>query len=279
MLLCVALHAPGIIMLFEFELLPIEAITPWGTPPDLSLHWFGLTYGFYRLKIGDQYLLNYSNEIVEYWKHKYPNAKFSDRPTWADYQVVRLWEDVLDMLPYILEPLPKKLAAVLEKGDDQIAKWKDRLYARHRNPDAVSEATDWISQRCLNTWYLTAGPSIRFWSADRDVYIKWDNRACVIDGVPVWSAQHGMYHLPADEFLREVHSFHERLMNAMEERVATVLENGKNSAVQIDLAKLTKEQEERKQGLNQALARPRSKLEIEAALKMLSRNTRRVQRG
>lgn len=259
-------------MLFEFELRPIEAIPPWGTPSNLSLSWFGLTDGFYRLKMGDQYLLNYTNEIIGHWKHQYPELNFLPKPTWVDYQVVRLWEDILDMLPYILEPLPNELIAILEKNDSDTEKWKDKLASCLKNEDAFWNATAWIDQRHLDSAYLSHGAYIRMWMANDEVCIKWDNKACVVEGIPVWSAQQGICRMPAAIFLQEVHSFHERLMNAMEERIATILENKGINSVYIDLKHLSEEQEDRKQWLGNALAKPRSGQELEAALKILSVN-------
>ena len=40
--------------LIEFELTPVAEIEPWGCAPDLSLHWFGLSYGSYHLEAGGE---------------------------------------------------------------------------------------------------------------------------------------------------------------------------------------------------------------------------------
>jgi hypothetical protein len=50
-------------MLFDFNLCPLEEVQPWGKSPDLRLSWFGFTEGFYRLQVGSEFLLNYSDEI------------------------------------------------------------------------------------------------------------------------------------------------------------------------------------------------------------------------
>jgi hypothetical protein len=256
--------------LFEFELLPVDEIIPWGTAPDLSLHWFGLTDGFYRLKVGDEYLLNYTNEVVGHWKQKHPDWNFGNKSTWIDYQVVRLWEDVLDILPYVLEPLPQRFVAVIDKGVSDLKRWEVEIASQLQNYDAVWEATSWIGQRSLDTMYLNPGASIKLWSADDIVYIKWDNVARVNDGIPVWSARRGVHRMRAADFLQEVHSFHDRLMQAMEARVAEIISNWRNPSIHIDLKHLAQEQKDRKTWLDRALAKPRSSPELETAIKLLS---------
>ena len=259
-------------MLFEFELQPIEAVTPWGTPPDATLHWFGLTDGFYRLKVGDQYLLNYTDDIIDHWKQKYPVLNAKSKQTWIDYQVVRLWEDILQMLPHSLEPLPRELGAFLEKSDSYIRSWEDEIWDSDRNDEVFRDAMAWIGQRYLDSGHLNPAPSIKIWTENDEVSIKWDNRDCVIEGIPVWSAQQGIYRMPVGAFLQEVHSFHERLMGEMEERVAAILARKGIDSVDIDLKQLANEQEDRKKWLDNALSRQCSSHEIETALRILSEN-------
>lgn len=75
--------------IFNFELRPVHAITPWGgESPTLS--WFGLSDGWYWLELGGQ-------EIFR------ARAVEPGEPPYADYQVVRLWEDVLELFPAVLE--------------------------------------------------------------------------------------------------------------------------------------------------------------------------------
>jgi len=68
---------------FLFELRPIEAVEPWGAIGDRSLHWFGLTDGWQCLDTTAGRLLEYAAP-----------ARLSGA-TWMEYQVVRLFEDLL----------------------------------------------------------------------------------------------------------------------------------------------------------------------------------------
>ena len=56
-------------MLFNFRLKNTEDIAPWSTPSKgdaLSLHWFGLTDGWFWIDIGGQQLFRYSQQILDH---------------------------------------------------------------------------------------------------------------------------------------------------------------------------------------------------------------------
>ncbi len=94
----------------EFTLDPINEIAPWGNEQrGDSLSWFGFTQGKYRLKVGNDLLLNYADEAMKAFKKKYP-ALYPG--PWVDYYVVRLWEDLLELLPHILQRVPDALHPV-----------------------------------------------------------------------------------------------------------------------------------------------------------------------
>jgi len=61
--------------LFNFDLTKLEEITPWGTPPDEYLSWFGLTDGVYYLDVNGRQLFRYSEETVKHWREKHPNLR------------------------------------------------------------------------------------------------------------------------------------------------------------------------------------------------------------
>jgi hypothetical protein len=82
-------------MLFEFILRPLNKVAPWGNAPDLSLSWFGLTDGDYRINVGSEHLFAYSEGIKRHFSTKDPNF----RGDYVNYHVVRLWEDICEILP------------------------------------------------------------------------------------------------------------------------------------------------------------------------------------
>lgn len=229
--------------LFNFALTPLAEVMPWGEPGAPSLHWFGLTRGQYWIAAGQDLLLEYSAEEI---------AR-SGLPRFCDYYIVRLHEDLLDMLPSILEPVPGDLAPWLQRAE------RDALYAWEPEDEEAWDKRDlalsWISGRTLDLGYLSPAADIRLWSDLTSVYIAWDNRGFSSGEAPAWSAQAGSIALQRPMFEVQVHSFHARLMQEMAERVEAVVGGALDPAIAIDLDQLAREQEQRGRALEAALAR------------------------
>jgi hypothetical protein len=246
-------------MLFDFCLRSLEEVQPWGKAPDLSLSWFGLTEGFYRLQVGSEFLLNYSDEFINYWASRSSNGYSG---SFIDYYVVRLWEDILDMLPDVLKPLPPELSSFFE--DDSIAwcrwerdasTWLDNQSDEDRAIGMFELAVLWQHTRRLDAAYLQNAPRIWIWSTDRNVIVSWDNTEIALEGIPVWSAERGHYAIERSEFLDEVHAFNNRLISEMAERVESVCAHWYRTEIFVDTQHLRYEQQDRETWLNQALKR------------------------
>jgi hypothetical protein len=303
-------------MLFHFQLRALADITPWGyrdtdpqadrqsstqavgqrpqpqivsrfadsyEQPDVYfLHWFGLTDGWYWLQMNENdEFFRYSTDLLAHWEKNYP-----EDPTllpYADYYVVRLWEDILELLPLILEPLPPKLAHMLET-EEQVSRWRERIKQwekvfgiedegeeEDREEDEEEEeideemwetylqATMWWHERLLDTGYLTASPHLWFWNDGHSIHGFWDNSQLYIENIPAWSAQRGQSQLIYAQFLDEVTSFHTRLFSAMEERIQEAKRSWPRPDVALDFDELEKEQQVRSQWLAQALERAASR--------------------
>lgn len=230
--------------LFNFELAPLAEVRPWGEPDTPSLHWFGLTQGQYWIAAGQDLLLEYSVEEIA----------ASGLPRFCDYYVVRLHEDLLDMLPSILEPVPMDLAPWLQRSK------RDALFAWEPDTDEDWDTRDlalsWIGLRTLDLGYLSPAADIRFWSDGRSVHIAWDNRGYRIGEKPAWSAGAGHFALPLPMFEAQVRSFHARLMREMTLRVEAVLGGALDPAIAMDLVQLDREHEVRLGALAAALDCP-----------------------
>lgn len=230
--------------LFNFTLAPLVQVMPWGEPGTPSLHWFGLTQGQYWIAAGHDLLLEYSSQEI----------KGSGLPRFCEYYVVRLHEDLLDMLPSIMEPVPEALAPWLQRAK------RDALYAWEPEAEAAWEMRDlalsWISGRTLDLGYLSAAADIRLWSDPASVYIAWDNRGILSGEALVWSAQAGSFAIPRPMFEAQVRSFHARLIDEMAERVEAVLGGALDPALAIDHKQLLREQEQRGRALEAALEHP-----------------------
>lgn len=228
-------------MLFNFNLTPVENVQPWGEPSNLVLHWFGLTDGQYWMEAGRDSLFEYSEHARQHL----------GTTQYCDYQVVRLYEDVLEMVPFILEPVPPPLVPYIS-GDSGRA-WKTKLDTILENLDdgpdltrlwdATTASISWTWSREMTTNYLTPSTDISIWSDESQVHIEWDNRNKMEEGVHAWSAILGTFSLPRAQFIVEIQSFHSRLMEQMSERVKSVAAGALNPDISVDLPGLRREHE------------------------------------
>jgi hypothetical protein len=237
-------------VLINFTLAPIEEIVPWGEPGNYRLHWFGLTYGEYWIEAGEAALFEYSEQ-----------ARTADTKRYCEYQVVRLYEDLVGMLPCILEPVPKPLVPHIRV--ESAKAWQNTYDAwRHRNEDVGTDyfceiadaAITWSQERHLDNAYLSPSANIAIWSDQEHVHIEWDNRGRLFDGKPAWAAVLGSYQMPRGKFIEEMKSFHDRLMDQMAARVDQVVAGCLPSEIQIDLPGLVREHEQRTRSLDSALS-------------------------
>lgn len=219
--------------LFDFRLRPLDEIQPWGAPDDPNLHWFALSDGCYWLNVGGQRLLEYSEQL---------QAEFGF-PRYCDYQVVRLHEDMLGMLPEVLAPVPPELREFAERGREYLDAWASPPESgADADWDRLDHALTWLGRRTLDSLYLSPGAHIWMWSDERDVHIQWDNRGIHAHGVPAWSAGCGSFSLSRVDFVDEVKGFHTRFMLQMAERVRFLLATGAPPGIRIDLDGLERQQ-------------------------------------
>jgi hypothetical protein len=172
------------------------------------MHWFGLTDGRYWIDTGDREIFRTANG--EY----------------VDYYVVRLWEDVLEILPHVLEPLPSPL---LERIRD-LPHWLEFCVAVEKwlSTDCDSEeedetswdlaylATGWFGNRRLDTGYLKNPPHVWFWREGEEILLSWKCFPPRSGEGIAWSAGDGQIRVSIERFITEVLSFHEALMKEMD---------------------------------------------------------------
>ncbi|MEO6889572.1 MAG: DUF5984 family protein [Ktedonobacteraceae bacterium] len=226
-------------MLFNFQLRALSEVTPWVYQGQFYLNWFGLTEGWYWLQVNENdEIFRYSPELLAYWQ-----AEDLGEPRflpYADYYVVRFWEDLLEILPRILEPLPPRLAQMLET-EDQVNQWQERVRqwenlfeaneeeeeeeteeeekAGREMWDTYMRASSWWYDRKLSASPLIAGLGLWFWNNGLYIYACWDNRQQCINNIPAWSAQKGQIQLTCAQFLDEVQAFHACLFAEMANRI------------------------------------------------------------
>jgi hypothetical protein len=240
--------------LFQFELRPLDQIQPWGEPEDPNLHWFGLTDGQYWIQAGDYRLFEYSSAA----------QGRSSVPSFCDYQVVRLYEDVIDIAPYALEPVPEELQRYIaldeaKPWNHHWTKWCESMDASGASEDSMNlldEAGPWMGCRTLDSAYLAPSANIVVWSNQASVHIQWDNRNKLLHGCQAWSAQFGSWQLPRAEFMDEIRSFHDRLMDQMARRVSQVVAGALPRHIRVDPEGLRREQHSRSRSIERNLGQP-----------------------
>ncbi len=241
-------------MIFEFQLIPIENVQPWGEPPNRNLHWFGFTDGKYRLKVGEEYLLNYSEEFINHLRENFPQYQYET--TFVEYQVVRFWEDTLSMISAIIEPVPNELQHFLDSDYENFSALRSRADAWQESETAkgisedeswkIAEKVDfWLDERLLDSFYLSPSARIWIWSDEKDVIFSWDNREIKVENIPVWSAIQGNYRISREDFINEVRQFDASLISQMNNRVETICKTWKNPEIKVDLEQLKSEQKSR----------------------------------
>ena len=218
--------------------------------------------GWYWMNCGGQELFRYTEEALHAWAAK--GVEVTDKP-YVDYQVVRLWEDLLQMLPDILNPIPQNLLQIMEPGFNAY-KWREQVAEFVFNEDKKISpptetqfdlATTWWQVRKLDVLHLQNGPRIWFWTDGTTMFIRWDNSDLCLDEQPMWASTKGTLTMPLQVFIEEVHSFDRHLINAMAERVQAIEQSGSGSNPHIDINALVNEQRERATWL--AIASERAK--------------------
>lgn len=222
-------HTAGVIR-FHFRLTPLADVEPWG---DRRLHWFALTDGWYWIEVDGHKLF-----------HHTPNADAGPSSP-VDYYVVRLWEDIQELLPSLLEPVPADLA-------DHMTSDQNAWYGA--GVEDAEAALDWYSSHFMYTSYLNAPPCILWWrsAADRDT-ITVDWRHPTEGGFGCTVPRQGRASVSTASFLRAVEEFDRELIAAMDLRITEIEAGGLDADVQLDVEQLRQEHQHRSGSLAAAL--------------------------
>jgi hypothetical protein len=221
--------------LFEFELADVGHILPFGSDEKRRLSWFALTDGWFHIRVGDQALFEYTQEVVSH----------RGGSTAPAYYVAAHTRAVLEILAAAVSSVPREMEMLVGNGQQliELQKWEDGEDDSDEALDLHHAAWCWLKERSLHTSFLKANPQVHFVRVRNELRIHWDNRGRVIDGVPVWTAQYGMHALAVTEFVDESRLLVERLMNAMRERVARIDAKEERAQVALNVESLRQEHE------------------------------------
>jgi len=231
---------------FRFDLQPLKDVEPWGGESP-TLHWFALTSGWYWIEVGDHELLRYADRTLRRWASEEGD---SGAPIpYVDYFVVRLWEDVLEMVSVLTEPVPVDLV-------DFVAGELPGWASRDISPQAEAAGL-WHAGHSMYTGPVTNAPHIRLWrtiiDGDDTVTIDWKQQPG--SDIEFAAPATGRIVVPTTSFDAAVSEFDGALLAAMEERVTALVASGPLPGVHLDLEHLRREQQDRAAWLQRARAR------------------------
>lgn len=227
---------------FRFGLTPLDEVTPWGERN--ALHWFGLTEGWYCIDIDDHELLRYSAHTMDLWRASVAGARAHP---WVDYYVVRLWEDLLEVLPHALEPVPEDLVEFMAS---ESTNWLET------DDSAADAAVSAHGDRIIDAGYLRVGPHLQLWrdTGARDtIAIAWRYTTDPHSEISFTAPEYGRASIPAEEFVSAVTDFDRSLLDAMEARVAQLASTARRTDVELDVDDLLREHKDRRTWLPRAL--------------------------
>jgi hypothetical protein len=219
---------------FRFELAAIESIAPWGEPSNPSLSWFALTLGDFWIDLGCDELFRYTPGVL---------ATSGLTKRYADYQIASFARDVRSCVAPALAPLPVEL----ERFAADVYELADLRSSTRRSADSMGaddasglyySAWRWLGERSPCMAYLVEYPRFHFVRIGDEIEIGYDNRNCLIDGVPVWTAQIGAHRIAVEAFAAAVTETSAALVDAMAERIEDLDHGRAAPQAPIDLASL-----------------------------------------
>ena len=242
--------------LFDFHLInTIDIVTT-------GLSWFWLTDGFYWMNVDGQKLFENSEECLRYSEkegYTYPNREFQKC---MDYQVVRLWEDMIEILPSISQPVPKEFHQLLSQSLVKISADSDLFYdyvnlidetPEYKANNKYFDKPFYLDSYRLCTMHIGLSPTLYFWrfkdSNEDNMHIAWDfTQTFTTESgkeIPVWSATIGHFEMSYESFMQEFNGFHNRLMYAMELKIKEIETKPELQALLCENYDLRKEHNER----------------------------------
>lgn len=222
--------------LFELDLARVQDIIPLAGADGPSLSWFALTDGSLRMRVGEQALFEHTDEILAHWQN-------AVRP--AEYQVAALVREMLSCVPAGTARLPRRI--------ERLASSWDRLMALQQQFPASEEAMgegalsydawNWLGERAPWASYRVDNPGLHFVRIGDELRIHWDNRERWLDGIPVFTADCGVYALPVAEFSAECRALAQGLLSTMAERISALASGTNRARVPVDVAALQRQHE------------------------------------
>ena len=179
-----------------------------------QISWFYLTDGSYNIEFEKIKLFEYSDNAVKEY-----NMNSND----LDYYVIRIIEDIFDMLINTINPMPEDLFLLvdsLEKRDKIELQIEEVLKnVGEEEFEKCLKIFKLVCPGCIDTTYLNPGFENYFFHVNDSLYIYYN---CENDD-NIWTAKKGIIKINYDDFVNEFKIFVSNFMNDMKNRINEII--------------------------------------------------------
>lgn len=241
----------------NFKLKDLDKIKPFGDDTDRSLHWFGLTDGFFWINVGTQTIYEYNTEAKTF---------FDGCGRYNEYYIARFLEDFTRTFRYVGESIPEKLYNDLEKFSEKSEQWR---ICHEEEEEAMFDLffdeeycafCEWWWNRGFDSGYLIGGPDIYCVRCGDKIKILWESAFQTGSGKSIWTAPKGCFEMPFEEFISSVTDMLNSFFDAMERQIEDAVKKDWGS-IEFDKQRLIIENEERKSDFYNQLRLLKSNIE------------------
>lgn len=247
--------------MFEFKLRPVADLAR--SEHSFDRTWFGLTDGCFHVKLGAYEMFKLHPDRL---KELHPNFSI-DESGWEfqayyDYQVARLFHNLIWQLRWYLQPIDRRLLCLYE-SPQTLKEWllavENARPADINDPwhDLPNQPDSWYFYRRLTALGTVKDPYATLLRNGDDLHIYWNEVDSDTTGTaPYYDCARGQLLMPVTDFLSEVYAFQDRLMDQMQERIFELDELQKRIKLDIDLFDLQRQHEVNKNSLAKELLVP-----------------------
>lgn len=234
----------------HFQLQDLDKVSLFGTHPQKSIHWFGLTDGLLWIDICEQTIYEYTDEACSY---------FHNPVKYNDYQLSRFMEDFSATFLSVAVSIPEELYDHVEEFEMQTDDWKESHINEEDHAFTIfydkeyCELMQWYFDRCFDSGHLVGGPYIGCFRFDDKIKVMWKSDCKLENGICIWTSKGGCVELEYERFVAAVKEFFDSFFVAMDKQVKNAIARDWGN-VFLDKERLAQENEQRKENFYQSLS-------------------------
>ncbi len=228
----------------RYRLKDVESIQPWGGA-EKTLGWYGMSYGCHCIETD-------AGRLLEYFNSK------TSRAQWCDYQVARLFEDMLTIWPHASEPVQENVVEFFkcrspQDLDNAVEAWITQAFdATDDNDedrlDRIDQVRSWWRQRYIQFAHLAGTPELGMWRIGDTMHLRWN-------GDESWLPERASLSIPFETVHAGIDDFVHGFLQEMRARVSHLAQGGSARIdCVIDVERCLAEQAEREADAIRALS-------------------------